>query len=156
VVSHLATFVDSQGPLGDAAWLLHMGIFVVWLPTVLVANRLTTGASPKDLWKAALRGCPPWMQQAIKILTGYAVVNFVIFVLRAPKQGGHGPMSPVVVRGFSGHWMVFYGVAFGVLYSALRLPSWQAFRLCPSGHRCNFAAKFCDQCGTLLPEAPTR
>jgi hypothetical protein len=50
---------------------------------------------------------------------------------------------------------VFYAVAFAVLYSALQLPSWEAVRLCPSGHRCDFAAKFCDQCGAVLPESPT-
>ena len=66
-------------------------------------------------------------------------------------EGGDS-RPPIVVRGFSGHWMIFYAVAFAVLYSALRLPSWQSFRLCPSGHRCGLDARFCDQCGALLPE----
>src|SRR5437870_7027920 len=38
--------------------LLFIGIFVVWLPTVLLLNTLTRDFKQKDLWKAALRGCP--------------------------------------------------------------------------------------------------
>src|SRR6266581_5144804 len=36
--------------------LLFIGIFVVWLPTVLLLNTLTRDFKQKDLWKAALRG----------------------------------------------------------------------------------------------------
>jgi hypothetical protein len=41
-----------------ASRFLFPGIFVVWLPTVLLMNWLARGFKPRDLWKAALRGCP--------------------------------------------------------------------------------------------------
>jgi hypothetical protein len=46
-------------------WILHMGIFVVWFPTVLVANRRVGGARRKDYWKLALRGSPEWMRYMV-------------------------------------------------------------------------------------------
>src|SRR5438552_1845715 len=41
---------------------LHVGIFPLWLPVVLIAMRMTNGAQRKDFWKVALSGCPPWMK----------------------------------------------------------------------------------------------
>jgi hypothetical membrane protein len=41
---------------------LFIGIFVVWFPTVILANRLTKDFKQRDFWKAALRGCPAWMR----------------------------------------------------------------------------------------------
>jgi hypothetical protein len=40
---------------------LFPGIFVVCLPTILFVNWLTRDFKQRDLWKAALRGCPTWM-----------------------------------------------------------------------------------------------
>jgi hypothetical protein len=56
---------------------------------------------------------------AIPILFAYAIVNFVIAVRHlanvnvAPVAG-----SAEMVRAASGHWMVFYAVAFATLSSA--------------------------------------
>ena len=108
VASHSAALLGSQGPLGDRTPILHVGIFVLALPTALVAYPLTKNASARDFWKAALRGCPEWMRYMTYGFFWYAVLNFVLFVIVAPKQGGTGPMPPRVVRGFSGHWMFFY------------------------------------------------
>jgi hypothetical protein len=54
-------------PSKDAI-VLFAGIFLVWLPTILLMNRLTRDFKQKDLWKAALRGCPPWMRNALWLL----------------------------------------------------------------------------------------
>ena len=87
LISHLAALWGSQGPLGDYAFVLHIGIFIVWIPTVLVTSRMGADFKNKDLWKAVLRGCPPWMQYMVYGFWGYAVVNFVYFMLVAPKGG---------------------------------------------------------------------
>jgi hypothetical protein len=48
----------------SAFWVLHFGIFVVWFPAVLVAQRLVGNANRRDFWKAVLRdppiGCATW------------------------------------------------------------------------------------------------
>jgi hypothetical protein len=147
VLSHIAALLGSQGPLADYEWLLHVGIFVVWLPAVLVTTRLTRDFKQRDLWKAALRGCPPWMKYMVYGFFGYAMLNFVVFLANAPPQGGSGPMPPIVVPGFSGHWMAFYSAAMALLYSAAHVKDRDAGRRCPQGHTVGPLAQFCEQCG---------
>jgi hypothetical protein len=147
VLSHLATFFGKQGPLGDYAFVLHVGVFVVWLPTVFASSGLTSGFQRKDFWKASLRGCPPWMRYMVYGFLGYAVLNFVIFMANAPPKGGSGPMPAAVVRGFSGHWMAFYSVAMATLYSAAHVKDRDAARRCLQGHAVGPLAQFCEQCG---------
>src|ERR1700757_3316875 len=53
---------------------LFPGIFVVWLPTVLLMNRLTRDFKQRDLWKAALRGCPAWMRTGLWVVIGFVIL----------------------------------------------------------------------------------
>jgi hypothetical protein len=152
VISHICGLLGVVGPLGDWTWLLHIGIFVVWLPAVLAAQRLSKNVPQKDIWKAALRGCPAWMRYATYGLFGYAIVNFLVFFLTADKSQGSGPMPPGVVRGFSGHWMIFYGAAFSILYSYVQVGGRDEVRRCVSGHEVRPLAKFCEQCGQPVVE----
>jgi len=58
-----------------------------------------------------------------------------------------GDAPPSVVRGFSGHWMIFYGAAFAVLYSRIHAPELYRERKCPQGHTASPTARFCSECG---------
>ena len=100
VISHVCGLRGAPGPLGDQTWLLHIGIFVVWLPAVLAVQRLSRNVPRRDVWNAALRGCPRWMRYGMYGLFGYAIINFLIFIQAGGKHQGPGPMPPAVVRGF--------------------------------------------------------
>jgi hypothetical protein len=101
-------------------WMLHIGIFVVWLPAVLVAQRLVGNINRKDFWKVVLKDSPVWMRYMVYGFLGYATVNFLFFVVRAPSGSGGADPPAEVWRGFSGHWMAFYSAALAILYSAIR------------------------------------
>lgn len=150
--SHLAALLGTRGPLGNYELLLHLGIFVVWIPTVLVATRMGREFKQKDLWKAVLRGCPPWMKYMAYGFFGYAFINFAVFIVAAPAKASPGPMSPVVVRGFSGHWMAFYSMAAAVLYSATHAEDGDLGRRCVNGHQVGPLSRFCEECGQSVPE----
>jgi len=99
-------------------WMLHVCIFVVWIPAVLVYIKRVGNTRRKEYWKLVLRGWPEWMRYMVSGFFGYAVLNFAIFFFQTP-QGGSGANPPAVVwRGFSGHWMAFYSAALAILYSA--------------------------------------
>ena len=147
ILSHVAALRGMQGPLGGFTPALHVGIFVVWIPAVLVANRFTKNIARKDLWKVVLRGCPVWMKYMFYAFFGYAMVNFLFFMTVAPRGGGSGFTSPQIVRGFSGHWMAFYSAALAILYSASKLWDQELERHCPNGHAVQPLSKFCDRCG---------
>jgi hypothetical protein len=121
VVVHVMSLLNMTVPFGSSAFALHFGIFIVWLPTVIVSQQATKGIKRADFWKEGLKGCPHWMR-IIAIGCGYyALINFAIFIFLAPPKGQSvSPPPPIVLRGFSGHWMAFYAVAFAVLYSWMR------------------------------------
>ena len=125
------------------------GLFVVFLPTIFVMNRLTRDFKQKDLWSAALRGCPPWMRGAVWVLFGYCWLGF--FVL--PIFYGGGMDSPAnKARAMSGVLMTFYLIPAAVLYSATQVERVDQGRRCLNGHHLPPSAKFCEECGA--PAAP--
>jgi hypothetical protein len=118
IISHVAALLGRQGPLGEYTFALHVGVFVVWLPAVLVSRHLAPGLRRKGFWQAAFRGCPPWMRFMVYGLFVYGFLNFIVFLTHVPPNRGPGFLSPSTVRGFSGHWMIFYATAMAILYSA--------------------------------------
>jgi hypothetical protein len=155
ILSHLAALLGMQGPLGDRTWLLHLGIFAVWIPAIILSHWLTRDFARRDYWKAALRGCPPWMRNKylMGIFFGYIVLNFVLYMVNAPtKSLSTSTMSPAVVRGFSGHWMAFYAGALAIFYSSLHVNDKDFGRRCLDGHTVGPLALFCERCGKPVVE----
>jgi hypothetical protein len=145
---HVAA-IAGMALFGEGAFVLHGGIFVVWLPTVIVSHRATREFKRNHFWKAALRGCPPWMRGLTYALFAYAMVNFGYFFLTTAVAGrGHAPLADAATRRlFSGHWMAFYAAAMSALYSSARIPSLDATRRCTQGHPVGPSASFCEECG---------
>lgn len=151
VAAHLMALAGLEMPGGEQVWALHVGIFVVWIPAVLVSIRVTRNTSRKDFWKVVFSGCPAWMRTAFYVLFAYALLNFFLFVFRDSRTGNSLSEE---VRGFSGHWMIFYGAAFAILYSAIHSPNLFLDRRCPNGHPVGPTAQFCPECGLPLPREP--
>jgi hypothetical protein len=117
---HLGALMGQRVAPEALFWILHIGIFVVWLPAVLVAQRLVGNVNRKDFWKVVLKNSPVWMRFMVYGFLGYALINFLLFIAEAPA-GSSGTNPPAAVwRGFSGHWMAFYSAALAILYSAAR------------------------------------
>lgn len=148
---HLASLAGVSLPFGRAVFLLHLGLFVVWIPTVFAASRISKGAPRRDVWKVALSGCPRWLRVSIPAVFIYALINFVIFAAtNVSSKGKRNDTDPSVVRGFSGHWLVFYSAAFAVMYSIRNRPSLLQERRCPTGHVVSATAQYCGACGQHL------
>jgi hypothetical protein len=113
-----------------SVWFLHGGIFVVFLPFVLLSRKDFTGN--KSLFAMA-KGLPRWVAALGGVIFVYAIINFAVFMVNT--DGGspvaengryllmeHGKLIREItatefaafkaneVRGFSGHWLVFYFV----------------------------------------------
>ena len=114
LIAHLLSILGVRQPGGDIVFFLHMGIFVIWIPAVF----LSQGRRNKDI----LDQIPRWMKYTISVLFVYALLNFAYFMTVAPKRGSkeinQHPAPAKVVRGFSGHWMIFYGAGFAMLWKA--------------------------------------
>jgi len=155
VLAHLG-----YAPFGEWTFILHVGIFVVWLPAILALYRggvvkFQMSMRPSAgwrMWQQMVRGSPKWMQRMTVGFFIYGFVSFFLFV--AFSAGGvagksHGiPDTPTQVWGFSGHWMIFYSAALTILYSAMN--TWNAPLKCPAGHLVSPLDQFCPECGAVL------
>lgn len=157
LIAHVSALAGIDLQLGNAVFVLHGGIFVVWFPAVLLAMRLGRGKTTAwgfgfSSWKQVLAGCPPWMTYLLLGLFAYVFLNFFIFMRDVPTQPSQGqsPASPEVIRGFSGHWLVFYYAAFAIAYSAFKKPELLGNAKCQNGHKAIPTDKFCSQCGNPI------
>ncbi|HMF18290.1 MAG TPA: hypothetical protein VKE98_13850 [Gemmataceae bacterium] len=140
-------------PQPEEAWVLHVGVFVVLIPAIFVSSKLTGEFKLKDHWKAAMRGCPRWMQIMTFIFGVYAIINFILFIpqaLNVGQQAAGAPTPPEIIRGFSGHWMAFYSAAMAILYSAWATSKHDSARRCPNAHPVSPAAVYCETCGAQI------
>jgi hypothetical protein len=144
---HVLTFfgVDPQDAF-PYFWLLHIGIFVVFIPGAMLQPR-SRRKNPTDRRKSAgdlIKHAPRWFARAVPYVVGYCVINFLVFIGHmssgSPQTDGkggyelreHGRLVRTItateyhsyraweVRGMSGHWIIFYGIALGLLWSAYR------------------------------------
>jgi len=130
---HLASLagVDVAARI-PAVWALHLGVFAVFVP-FLLSSRKSLGNRPT---RATLRAIMPgWAYVLYVAVLSYALANF--FLVFSSQQGtataeggryilqNHGrlirDLTPAEytaaraaeLRGFSGHWLLFYFVPFG-------------------------------------------
>jgi hypothetical protein len=141
---HVASLFGATFLFEHSLKFLGPAIFVVWLPTVFVANRLCRDFKQKDFWRAALRGCPEWMRRGVWIIFGYAWVGF--FALPLLYGGGMESVANKA-RSMSAGLLTFYWIAGSVLYSATRAEKLDESRRCLNGHRISPSAKYCEECG---------
>jgi len=125
VAAHVMALAGKILPGGGLVWMLHVGIFLVWFPAILSNKRKFKTLKRRVEWETMLAVCPVWMRRVLKLVFAYALVNFVLFFMATigqPKPTGAAPAR--VIRGFSGHWMVFYWAAFVTLCAGIKTPHW--------------------------------
>jgi hypothetical protein len=128
LIVHLSTFfgLDPMQAIPEVMFI-HLAIFPPFIAAILYMKKINDSKGQQEkIWKLA----PHWMQIMSGAFFAYAIVNFIIFLILV-KGGGpeerdgkfvlaeHGRiiqqlteaefhrMQAYVVRGFSGHWMLF-------------------------------------------------
>ena len=129
LIVHALTFYPNASIItedGSPVWLLHIGIFVVFVPMVFSMKR---NLATRRGWAAQMSLFPPWARAVILaagVYTGYnfftalpmggtpqvrngqfALVNHGTFI-RTLSAEEYLAMKRGEVRGFSGHWIFFY------------------------------------------------
>jgi hypothetical protein len=158
VTAHLFSYAGV--PLGGDRLFsaLHIGIFPLWLPVVLIALKMSGGRS-QDFWKGVLADYPAWMKYAWIGFIAYAVVNFIVcsVLLSSYPKGGPGAAPPYLMwRLTSGHWMLFYGAGLLMVTTAWRRGLFNLQRRCANGHAVAYGDRFCPACGAPLDTAPAK
>ncbi|MET2527163.1 hypothetical protein [Ralstonia pseudosolanacearum] len=125
VMALLGTDLAASVP---AVWDLHFGIFVVFIPFVLLSRK---GLAGRNSMLGIAADTPRWVVMLGATIFAYAMVNFFLFTQHT--EGGnavvqcgkyvllsHGKLIRELtaseytalkaneLRGFSGHWLLFY------------------------------------------------
>ena len=151
LAAHIASILGLPVPGGNLVWSLHVGIFVVWFPAVLIGSRINRGRPGSELWKNVLSGAPTWMRYAGYALFAYAAANFIwFFAVTRSGAALEGDSAFSEIRLFSGHWLVFYGAGFAILFSAYRNPRLLKKQRCLKGHDLSSTDVFCPSCGSKV------
>jgi len=111
-------------PGGPAVFLLHFGVFAVWIPLVNLSNRTMPKGAGNNVDRLLAAALPAWVTKAYKVLSFLTALGFVYVIfwflgqakhqhqspllLEAPKQN---LVPPMVLRWISTVWMAFYGFA---------------------------------------------
>ena len=141
---HVASLFGITSGFGASIRILGPGVFVVFVPAVLVMTRLTRDFKQKDLWRAALRGCPTWLRRTVWVVFGYSWAGFFLLPILY-RSGMDSPASQA--RTMSAVLLTFYLVAAAVLYSATQVDKVDRIRRCLNGHAVSPAANYCEECG---------
>jgi hypothetical protein len=142
-IVHIAALSGFTAPFQQLEKLLIPALFVIFVPTILIMNRMTRDFKQRDIWKAALRGCPKWMRVALWTIAGYAWLAAL-----SPLLFGSRNLSPLAsARCASAMILAFYAISVGVLYSSTQVAKVDVVRRCLNGHPVGPAASFCEQCG---------
>lgn len=148
---HLAALFGFTNLFEHSVKILAPGLFLVSFPTVWISARLTRDVKQRQFWRAALRGCPKWMQRALWVLCGYSWVGFFALHL---VYGGSMDGSANMARSMSGMLFAFYAIAACILYSATQTWRVDEDRYCVNGHRVSPFAKYCEECGAPAQVLP--
>lgn len=116
--------VESEYPY---VFLLHIGIFIVWFPAIISTMRNeeykesgNLSMSPIPFLKITFGRTPIWLTVIAAVCLIYAFVNFFLafgmfdFLGSTENTGINDEAN--TTRGFSGHWLAFYGMAAVMLY----------------------------------------
>lgn len=121
VVLHVfSIFGISPGP---SALMLGLGIFAVWLPFI-IRVKTENPTSEESGWSGMrsqrvninqiFKHAPKWMRVVAIAGFVYAFISFfLVMYMNTPKHEG---ITALDVRGFSGHFIAFFGVAAAGLY----------------------------------------
>jgi hypothetical protein len=101
---------------------LHVASILLFIPAAKAANRQRRSQSLDVIVKS----WPEWLRIPVYLFFYYAIFNFALgFILLLLQQPGYsgienGGPSARVIRLFSGHWMIFFLVEFGMMHTRVR------------------------------------
>jgi hypothetical protein len=113
---------------------LHFGAIAIGMPTGIIALvqawREGQGGFWKwNFWYLVLRNTPHRLKVATIVIIVYGVISFVAgFLFAGPGRDPALPGPGSTFRLFSGHWRMFYWLAFVVNYTYLHPPVQQGRR----------------------------
>lgn len=109
---HVMAWLRIEPPFGKTSMMLHFGLFVVIVPLIILIKRtMPASVDKKDEIKHVFSELPKWIGAVPLALFFYVMASGAYtyhLILQYPR---HEAPFYLVLRGFSGIWMMFFGVS---------------------------------------------
>jgi hypothetical protein len=144
---NIASMMGRRIPPEGFLPILHIGVFVVWIPAVFLVKQKVGYVRGPDVWEKALKGSPDWMRYLLWTVFCYGFISFLGFAV-LHSMAGSTDADFSEWRLFSDVWLMFYAAAFALFYAAGAEITGSS--QCINGHAALRNANFCTQCGQPL------
>jgi hypothetical protein len=117
---NIACVLGKQIPSDAPLFLMHIGIFVVFIPATLTGQKMLGGKLRRDFWKAVMKDAPEAYYYLFYIIFAYSWLTGV-YAFFSGFPGNGQPSTPSSGQDwlvFSGVWMIFYYASFAIFLSA--------------------------------------
>jgi hypothetical protein len=117
-IVHLGTYLGTSiQPTNPFFFVLHLAVFPLFFVFIFRARRwqgkrsLFSRSEPSH-WRELLQYFPPWAIPISVALFAYTFLNFALSAQHLPNHASTLTTSEslYLVRAFSGHWLLFYGL----------------------------------------------
>ena len=112
LVAHCYGLLKQPSPFGGWVWALHVGIFPLFFALISCVPKTKPNDAKRDNVTELMKELPLPVRVVMSVIFGYAILNFVLFMYQTSQYPKKAVPEWLAQRGFSGHWMVFYGVIF--------------------------------------------
>ena len=124
-VVHFSMIFNIYNPPRKLIVLIYIGHIAVIYPALIISKKIRDKANIKDFKKAIVNACPNWMSVMTGVFIAYTLAGLIFFAFKRHLSGTVVTNEDMIVdnsfRGFSGHWMALYSLAFTILYSCRNL-----------------------------------
>jgi nitrate/nitrite transporter NarK len=117
MVLHILSITQLYEPTKAVSFIVTVVGFLLVYVAVFISKRKCSQANPDTFRQELFNMCPKWISTGVGIFVLYAIVGLVYYAIHRYSGRSLSPPEKAGIRGFTGHWMALYAVAFLILYS---------------------------------------
>ena len=152
VACHFMGWLHIEPPWGKSVFVLHVGFLVLWFPLVIFATRTMPKGATGNV-EHLLAELPKWVRRAVTVLLVHTFLNFAYFMYCTSQYPKRGVPFYLELRGFSGHWILFYGMAVTGFVALARLARKRKEHETVAYHALQRTRRECHGCNSCVPRA---
>lgn len=116
---HLCMIFNIYVPPRELFILINVGFIAVFYPALIIRKKVRGETKKKEFNNAIFNICPGWLSVMLGLLIMYAFAGLAFFVFERYSGSMVTAEERIIdnsIRGFSGHRMALYSLAFTMMY----------------------------------------
>lgn len=117
MVLHILSITQLYEPTKAVSFIVTVVGFLLVYVAIFISKRKCSQANLDTFRQDMFNMCPKWISTGVGIFVLYAIVGLVYYAIHRYSGRSLSLPEKAGIRGFTGHWMALYAVAFLILYS---------------------------------------